>query len=79
MNDWLGKVVGKDDLTKHNKWLCMMVPRLKLLKELLSKEGVILVSINDKELHNLISIMNEIFIEENHITNFVCRKKAGGE
>lgn len=78
MKDWLGKVVGKDDLTKHDKWLCMMVPRLKLLRELLSKNGVILISINDKELPNLISIMNEVFLEQNFATNFVWRKKAGG-
>ncbi|RTZ04302.1 hypothetical protein EKL98_08930 [Flavobacterium bomense] len=45
---WLGKVVGKEseDLTRHDKWLCMMYPRLKLLHKLLAKDGVIFISIN---------------------------------
>lgn len=60
---WLGKVVGKEseDLCRHDKWLCMMYPRLKLLRELLSEDGVIFVSIDDHELSNLIQIMDEIF------------------
>src|ERR1035437_6052163 len=49
IKDWLGKVVGKDDLTRHDKWLCMMTPRLNLLKELLSDDGAIFVSIDDNE------------------------------
>lgn len=60
---WLGEVVGKEgeDLTRHDKWLCMMYPRLKLLYKLLSDDGLIAVSINDHELYNLGTIMNEIF------------------
>ena len=40
---WLGEVVGKEgeDLSRHDKWLCMMYPRLKLLYKLLADEGVI--------------------------------------
>ena len=45
MQDWLGKVVDIEDLTRHDKWLCMMTPRLKLLRELLREDGVIFVSI----------------------------------
>lgn len=60
---WLGEVVGKEgeDLSRHDKWLCMMYPRLKLLYRLLSNDGLIAVSINDHELFNLGAIMNEIF------------------
>ena len=48
---WLGEVVGKDgeDLTRHDKWLCMMYPRLKLLHKLLAKDGAIFISIDDNE------------------------------
>ena len=52
---WLGEVVGKEgeDLTRHDKWLCMMYPRLKLLQKLLAEEGVIFISIDDIEYANL--------------------------
>jgi adenine specific DNA methylase Mod len=64
---WLGKVVaGEDDnLTRHDKWLCMMYPRLKLLRELLSDDGIIFVSIDENEVNNLSLIMNEIFDKRN--------------
>ena len=60
---WLGKVVGKEgeDLSRHDKWLCMMYPRLKLLRRLLSQDGVFFVSIGDDELTNLLYLVNEIF------------------
>ncbi len=76
---WLGKVVGSEsqDLCSHDKWLCMMYPRLKLLRELLSEDGVIFVSIDDNEQVNLKLLMNEVFGSENTIGNFVWRKKAG--
>ncbi len=68
---WLGEVVGKEgeDLTRHDKWLCMMYPRLKLLHKLLSPDGVIFVSIDDNELANLILILGEIFGNSNFIAN----------
>jgi adenine-specific DNA-methyltransferase len=47
MKEWLGRVVDKDDLTRHDKWLCMMMPRLKLLRELLRDDGVIFISIDE--------------------------------
>ena len=65
MQDWLGKVVDKEDLTRHDKWLCIMMPRLKLLKELLSQDGVICISIDDIELGRLLTIMDDLFGEEN--------------
>ena len=60
---WLGEVVGKEgeDLSRHDKWLCMMYPRLKLLQRLLAEDGVIFISIDDNELYNLKSICDEIF------------------
>ncbi len=61
MREWLGEVVGKDDLTRHDKWLCMMVPRLKFLRELLIDSGIIFISIDDNEFNNLINIGDEIF------------------
>ena len=60
---WLGEVVGKEgeDLSRHDKWLCMMYPRLKLLQRLLSEDGVIFISIDDTEYANLKLICDEIF------------------
>lgn len=60
---WIGEVVGKEgeDFTRHDKWLCMMYPRLKLLQKLLSPNGVIFISIDDNELYNLKEICDEIF------------------
>jgi adenine specific DNA methylase Mod len=63
MKDWLGKVVDKDDLTRHDKWLCMMMPRLKLLRELLSEDGAIFVSIDANEQPRLQLLMDEVFSE----------------
>src|SRR4030043_1880570 len=75
MQEWLGKVVDKDDLTRHDKWLCMMMPRLRLLKELLSDDGVIFISIDDEEVHHLRMLMDEIFGLENFIATIIWQKK----
>jgi len=74
MRDWLGKVVDRDDLTRHDKWLCMMMPRLKLLRELLREDGVIFISIDDNEVHHLRMLMDDIFGEENFITTVIWQK-----
>ena len=68
---WLGDVVGKEgeDLTRHDKWLCMMYPRLKLLHQLLAEDGVIFISIDDNEQANLKLICDEVFGSENYIAN----------
>ena len=60
---WLGEVVGKEgeDLSRHDKWLCMMYPRLKLLQKLLADDGAIFISIDDNELYNLKAVCDEIF------------------
>lgn len=70
---WLGEVVGEsvDDLTSHDKWLCMMYPRLKLLWKLLSVNGVILISINDYEYSHLKVICDEVFSSSNFINTFI--------
>ncbi|MBI5491692.1 MAG: site-specific DNA-methyltransferase [Deltaproteobacteria bacterium] len=79
LKEWLGKEVGKDDLTRHDKWLCMMVPRLKLLRELLKEDGVIFVSIDDNEVHHLRMLMDEVFGEENIIAELVWNLGTGTE
>ena len=72
---WLGEVVGKEgeDFSRHDKWLCMMYPRLKLLKELLADDGVIFISIDDNEQANLKLICDEIFGRTNLLTQMVWR------
>ncbi|RJQ37888.1 site-specific DNA-methyltransferase [Candidatus Microgenomates bacterium] len=76
IKQWLGKVVGREseDLTRHDKWLCMMYPRLKLLKDLLAEDGVIFVSIDDNEQHNLRQIMDELFGENDNIGPIIQNK-----
>ena len=74
MRDWLGRVVDRDDLTRHDKWCCMMLPRLKLLRELLREDGAIFVSIDDNEVHHLRSLMDEVFGEENFVATVIWEK-----
>ena len=70
IKEWLKQNgIGTDDLERHDKWLCMMWPRLQLLKELLADDGVIFVSIDDNECFRLMAIMEEIFGEDNFIAN----------
>jgi adenine-specific DNA-methyltransferase len=73
LKKWLGQVVGKDseDLTRHDKWLCMMYPRLKLLYKLLSNDGAIFISIDDNEQSNLKLICDEIFGIGNFVANVI--------
>jgi adenine-specific DNA-methyltransferase len=68
---WLGEAVESDDLTRHDKWACMIYPRLKLLRELLSEDGLIFVSIGDDEIQTLKMIMSEIFGSDNFIAQMV--------
>lgn len=67
---WLGEVVKGDDedLSRHDKWLCMMYPRLKLMRKLMSEDGVIFISIDDNEVFNLKAICDEIFGSSNYIS-----------
>ncbi len=74
---WLGQVVGKEaeDLTRHDKWLCMMYPRLKLLQKLLSDDGAIFISIDDNEQANLKLICDEIFGAGNFVAECVRKRR----
>ena len=73
---WLGQVVGKEaeDLTRHDKWLCMIYPRLKLLHKLLADDGAIFISIDDNEQANLRLICDEIFGGGNFVANVIWEK-----
>lgn len=78
-----GNVVRDDGLRtntgghKHSNWLNMMYPRLFLARNLLRQDGVIFVSIDDNEVHNLRLMMNEIFGEENFVAQIVWQRKRG--
>ena len=76
LQKWLGQVVGKEgeDLTRHDKWLCMMYPRLRLLQKLLSDDGAIFISIDDNELFYLKCICDEIFGASNFVDIFSWKK-----
>ena len=78
---WLGEVVGKEgeDLSRHDKWLCMMYPRLKLLQRLLAKDGVIMISIDDNELYNLKLLCDEIFGANNFVASCVWQGSKKGD
>jgi len=78
IKDWLGKEVGRDDLTRHDKWLCMMVPRLRLLRDLLSNDGIIFISIDDNEITSLRQILSELFGESNFLGQIIWKKKTNG-
>jgi adenine-specific DNA-methyltransferase len=73
---WLGQVVGKEgeDLSRHDKWLCMMYPRLSLLRKFLSEDGAIFITTDDNEVANLILIMNEIFGSQNMVPTVIWQK-----
>ena len=81
MKEWLKKSanpVEKDDLERHEKWLCMMWPRLKLLHELLAEDGVIFISIDDNEVQNLAKMCDDIFDVENRFGIIVVRNNPRG-
>ena len=59
----------------HSKWLTMMYPRLFLARNLLREDGVIFVSIDDHEVHNLRAVMNEIFGEENFLIQLIWHRR----
>lgn len=75
---WLGEVVGKEGetLDRHDRWLCMMYPRLVLLKQFLREDGAIFVSIDDNEVATLRLLMDEIFGASNFVADFVVQKRV---
>ena len=78
---WLHSVVGKEgeDLSRHDKWLCMMYPRLKLLHKLLADDGAIFISIDDNEVNNLKITCDEIFGTRNYISSLIWRRRASSQ
>ena len=78
---WLGDVVGKEGetLDRHDRWLCMMYPRLMLLKQFLRDDGVIFVSIDDNEVGHLRLLMDEIFGANNFVANLIWEKRKNRE
>lgn len=75
---WLGEVVGKqgEDLSRHDKWLCMMYPRLRLLQELLAEDGIIFISIDDNEYANLKYVCDDIFGNHNFVGTYFWKKTS---
>jgi site-specific DNA-methyltransferase (adenine-specific)/adenine-specific DNA-methyltransferase len=76
MKSWLSKVVGKEgeDLSRHDKWLCMMYPRLQLLRKFLREDGAIFIHIDDNEQHHIRMLMDEVFGANNFISNVIWHK-----
>jgi adenine-specific DNA-methyltransferase len=72
---WLGEVVGKEgeDLSRHDKWLCMMYPRLALLRDFLTEDGAVFISIDDNESDNLRLVMDELFGRSNRVGTIVWK------
>lgn len=77
IKEWLGKVVGKEGetLDRHDRWLCMMYPRLALLKQFLADDGSIWISIDDNEVTSLRLLLDEIFGRENFRTCITWQRK----
>jgi len=80
IREWLGKVVGKEGetLDRHDRWLCMMYPRLALLRQFLTKDGAIFVSLDDNEIHRMRFLMDEVFGEQNFVEQMIWKKSYGG-
>ena len=76
---WLGEVVGKEgeDFSRHDKWLCMMYPRLRLLQKLLADDGAIFISIDDNEEKYLHLILDEIFGSNCFVSKIIWKNKYG--
>jgi adenine-specific DNA-methyltransferase len=82
MRDWLKKAanpVEREDLQRHDKWLCMMWPRLQLLKELLAENGVIFMTIDQNEQHHLRLLLDEIFGEGCFVASIAWQKRTSPE
>lgn len=78
---WLGETVGKEGetLDRHDRWLCMMYPRLVLLKQFLREDGAIFVSIDDNEVATLRLLLDEIFGSANFAATFIWEKRTTRE
>jgi adenine-specific DNA-methyltransferase len=78
---WMNEVVGKEGetLDRHDRWLCMMYPRLVLLRQFLRDDGAIFVSIDDNEVGNLQALMREVFGSSNEVATIVWEKGKKGD
>lgn len=76
IREWLGKVVGGEGetLDRHDRWLCLMYPRLALLRQFLSQDGAIFISIDDNEVQSLRYLMDDIFGKQNFVTTIIWEK-----
>lgn len=75
MREWLStNPVDSEDMLRHDKWLCMMWPRLTLLRELLSERGSIWMTLDDNEVHRARMVMDELFGEDNHVATVIWEK-----
>ena len=75
MKEWLStNPVDGEDMLRHDKWLCMMWPRLVLLRELLSERGSIWITLDDNEVHHARDILNEIFGADNFVATCIWQK-----
>jgi adenine-specific DNA-methyltransferase len=70
---WLGETVGKEGetLDRHDRWLCMMAPRLALLREFLTEDGSVFVCLDDNEVHMLRCLMDEVFGSQNFVAQMI--------
>lgn len=77
LKKWLHQVVGKEgeDLSRHDKWLCMMYPRLVLLHKLLAEDGILFISLDEVEIHHLRMMVEEIFGASNYLCNVTWEKR----
>ena len=77
IREWLGKAVGKEGetLDRHDRWLCMMYPRLALLRQFLREDGAIFISLDDNEVQALRYLMDELFGSYNFVANIIRQKK----
>lgn len=81
MREWLGRVVGSEaeDLSRHDKWLCMMYPRLQLLKQFLHADGSIFVSMGDDSIGYLRLLMDEVFGPSSFVARIIWQKRYSRE
>lgn len=77
MRNWLGRVVGREaeDLSRHDKWLSMMYPRLQILVQLLKSDGFLFVSLNDVELARFQVMMDEILASDSYVTTLIWKSR----
>ncbi len=79
LKEWWEKEVGneEDDPCRHDKWCCMVYPRLQLMYQLLADDGVIFISIDDNEVHHARCLLDEIFGSSNFTSQITWKKRSG--